>query len=202
MIGDMCSFIAEVVLSSRCFFIWNRRWAIVIPTALMFLAANVFGSIYGVRPFPENEPLLVFLGLDFMVHFLLTLFIAIKIVSVMRQANKILGRKSRKMYSSVLVIVIESGLLYPLSLVLVMSTPSDLGMIYVLIHVVGIAPTLVVVRVGLGNAFQDVASCVATVQQREESGRGGTGTNGSHSRALDIRRRSEVVLEFDDRPNM
>ncbi|KAL0576553.1 hypothetical protein V5O48_005417 [Marasmius crinis-equi] len=75
------------------------------------------------------------------------------------------------MYSFTLAIVLESGALYPVVLIVLLiidicslsdeapgifgpSAPLSIG-IATLVHIVGIAPTLIVVGIGLGGAFQD-----------------------------------------------
>ncbi|KAG7090400.1 hypothetical protein E1B28_009519 [Marasmius oreades] len=106
------------------------------------------------------------------VNILLTCMIAGKIFLIHRQVRKILGKNVQSMYQSIVIIVIESGMMYPIVLILLLSLPgtAEVTVAFPMVQVVGIAPTLIVVRIGLGTIVQDVQSGLKTMQAVEPSG--------------------------------
>ncbi|KAJ6557714.1 hypothetical protein B0H19DRAFT_897896, partial [Mycena capillaripes] len=87
---------------------------------------------------------------------------------ISRQARNYLGRGTQKRYLNLTAILLESGLIYPANLVIIVvvylipqtPTVSVLICLAVCYHIVGIAPTLIIVRVGLGVSTDDVEKCV------------------------------------------
>ncbi|KAF7326288.1 Ras-GEF domain-containing protein [Mycena kentingensis (nom. inval.)] len=76
-------------------------------------------------------------------------------------------------------ILLESGLIYPAALIItigmflspVTPTVSVFICLAAMYHIVGIAPTLIIVRVGLGVSTDDVEHCISTLNAGSESQR-------------------------------
>ncbi|KAF7324590.1 Rtt106 domain-containing protein [Mycena kentingensis (nom. inval.)] len=76
----------------------------------------------------------------------------------------ILPAPSKRMYSNLTAILLESGLIYPISIIVAIvlflvpqtSTISVLISIAPIYHIVAIAPTLIIVRVGMGVSTDNV----------------------------------------------
>ncbi|KAJ7115269.1 hypothetical protein C8R44DRAFT_794363, partial [Mycena epipterygia] len=88
---------------------------------------------------------------------------------ISRQIAKLQGKKNpRKKYMELTAILLESGLIYPASLAILIGiflspvTPTASVLICTApcYHIVAIAPTLIIVRVGLGVSTDDVDKTV------------------------------------------
>ncbi|KAL0578319.1 hypothetical protein V5O48_003666 [Marasmius crinis-equi] len=203
----LANVISDGILLSRCYVIWERRWAVVSAPAVLCLAYNVFGVYYIVN---RGEALaadgvfsIPFLLVGIISNLSLTIIIATKILLVFKRSSIHLGQQSKAVYASTLAIVIESGVLYPIVLVVLLiinictvSTKNGIPNAYApldagsmsLIHVVGIAPTLLVVRIGLGSAFQKVTAHPENPMQARET----PAEDDNSSIVLDIRRGSKA----------
>ncbi|KAF9265542.1 hypothetical protein L218DRAFT_957142 [Marasmius fiardii PR-910] len=176
--------VADALLLLRCYHVWNSRLVIVFPTVLC-IVCNVLGFVSTSVSFVKvvhssarfdlktlvamddrivgRQPLLLaFLTLDLVSNLLLTFLIATRLFFIMRQlARRTEAKGLRTMYTSVMVVVVESGILYPVGLIALLSIANN-AITYSLIHFVGIAPTLIIVRIGLGTALQLERGCVET----------------------------------------
>ncbi|KAK7016805.1 hypothetical protein VNI00_018790 [Paramarasmius palmivorus] len=108
-----------------------------------------------------------------------------RIIYISREATKYVGKGHRNMYKTVVAITLESGLIYPTTLIIYiaftlaeselnhlfhfpisprMATYSIFSTVaqYTLHQAAGIAPTLVIVRTSLGIAIEDTKSCITT----------------------------------------
>ncbi|KAG7087010.1 hypothetical protein E1B28_012988 [Marasmius oreades] len=184
--------VADVILVSRCYLIWNQSLLVVIFPTLLCLASNAVGMVYiwsHMTDFTaiflgDNSSLikfaLPFILLDLCSNLLLTLLIAGKIFLVVRETRNITGIHGPNTYSSLIAIMyvtnvkgglwilnpsvrsVESGVLYPVALIILLFFHRN-SVIFSLVQIVGIAPTLIIVRVGLGTALPDVKGCIETV---------------------------------------
>ncbi|KAK7049846.1 hypothetical protein VNI00_005276 [Paramarasmius palmivorus] len=140
-------------------------------------------SLYTLSP---PQILISFLFVTMFANALLTLMIAGRIFYITRKAIRLLGNHVRRTYRTIIAIVLESGMLYPFALILYGAVllsmlvkggdrdesnrnrlAADLiaqVMAYSIIQFVGIAPTLIVVRTGLGISVENVESTVATIR--------------------------------------
>ncbi|KAF8202619.1 hypothetical protein K438DRAFT_1820538, partial [Mycena galopus ATCC 62051] len=90
---------------------------------------------------------------------------------ISRRASYVISRNSRRTYANLTAILVESGCIYPISIVVVLtlfivptsSTIAVLISIAPLYHIVGISPTLIIVRVGLGVSTDDVDKTITSV---------------------------------------
>ncbi|KAJ8074402.1 hypothetical protein PM082_015302 [Marasmius tenuissimus] len=126
---------------------------------------NAIGLIDHINALQSFGPLYIaFLVFDFCSNLLLTSLLAGRIFVVVKQARASIGGGLPRFYSSIIVAILESGSLYPLTLLSVFifnwtwGLSSVMGSTVILlsmIHIVCIASTLMVVLVGTGSTFQD-----------------------------------------------
>ncbi|KAI3614164.1 hypothetical protein WG66_000193 [Moniliophthora roreri] len=143
------------------------------------------GSFYSLSP---PKLLISFLFVTMFANAILTLMIAGRIFYITRQAMRLLGSHVRRTYKTIIALILESGMLYPFALILyatvlismwVKGTTGSGGassksqvatdliaqvMAYSLVQFVGIAPTLIIVRTGLGISVENVESTVQTIR--------------------------------------
>ncbi|KAF9258086.1 hypothetical protein L218DRAFT_1067448 [Marasmius fiardii PR-910] len=161
----LSSLLADLVLVLRCYFIWGQRLAIVLVPTIVCVACGVAGfftaatakddiplkpgsqfvlNAKGITPF-----FFAFIITEVVLNVFLTCMIAGKIILIQRQVRMILGARVKKMHHVISVIIIESGMIYPITLILLasLSTTVQAGNIAIgfsLVQVVGMAPTLIV----------------------------------------------------------
>ncbi|KAG7098070.1 hypothetical protein E1B28_000044 [Marasmius oreades] len=167
----MANILADVVLVFRCYALWDFRKSVIIVPTIACVVSNVLGILsmaimvsLGLNP---ESTLATRLGGQAAhledVYYIMNAFINIVLTSMV--ARRIgfsgayypptTGQSFKKRYASISSIILQSGLVYPL--VLVMSVPFTLfpalegwDVYPLLIQVAGICPTLMIVRVGLG----------------------------------------------------
>ncbi|EEB94203.1 hypothetical protein MPER_07024, partial [Moniliophthora perniciosa FA553] len=110
-------------------------------------------------------------ALSMATNIIVTSLIAGRIWYIGLRTSKNLGRQHGVKYSRALVIIVESGALYSVSLFILLilySIDNDAQIILFnwTSQIVGIAPTLIIVRVGLGLSAQDNLATVATSRLR------------------------------------
>ncbi|KAK7037697.1 hypothetical protein VNI00_010923 [Paramarasmius palmivorus] len=187
---------AILVIVSRYFLAQNTRLS--SPLSHRFGDATLFGMavlssssfrLYSAsllaspdqKGYEAIRMILVLVFFTAFTNLLLTLIIAGRIYFIKRKASSYVGKTVDKMYRTVIAIVIESGIMYPLALivyaasVLVVFSTSNrtsdrvdkaqqdsqflmLIMQPVLNQVIGIAPTLIIVRMGLGISVESADS--------------------------------------------
>ncbi|KAJ6557084.1 hypothetical protein DFH09DRAFT_1488852 [Mycena vulgaris] len=141
--------IADSIFIFRCYAIWNfQRKIIIFPTFLTFVARPVAISLFTT---------VILMGLT-----------VGRIWWLARAAQLVRGRQVADRYRTVCAMILESGALYCVGgiVFLVLSLKSDLLMTSVqtgtvLGQLVGIAPTIIAVRVGLGYSVENVDSFIA-----------------------------------------
>ncbi|KIK57250.1 hypothetical protein GYMLUDRAFT_247208 [Collybiopsis luxurians FD-317 M1] len=122
------------------------------------------------------------LGSLHFIHILLAFLEAGRIWWISRNINALYGRKgSQRKYARVVAIILESGVLYPVSilvaLVITQRIPTSPNLFAILAEVVAIAPTLIIVRVAMGvdiNEEQGVVynTGIARIDTERVEGRG------------------------------
>ncbi|KAJ7141943.1 hypothetical protein C8R43DRAFT_1016886 [Mycena crocata] len=166
--------IADGIILYRCYVIWGFNWRPVALPALAYVS-TVFGGILGLIPLSgtsERVATAVCMGPIFSTNVIAASLAASRIWWMSRHITKLLGgRNPRKRYTDLTAILLESGLIYPaalaISVVIFVLPDSVTPRVSVLIciaacyHIVGIAPTLIIVRVGLGVSTDDVDDTVA-----------------------------------------
>ncbi|KAF7303830.1 Rtt106 domain-containing protein [Mycena indigotica] len=192
--------IADGVLIHRCYVIWGCSWkAIAVP--VLSYTCTIIGGFLEILPLPPasaRAALMVGYGGVFFTNVVAsaltgnlrnTIFfhssfthLAGRIWYQSRHLAKLMGSSPRRRYSDLTAIILESGLIYPALLIItivIFLTPSPTVSVLVCIavayHLVGIAPTLIIVRVGLGVSMQDVQTSVTLgVSGATSSSRQGT----------------------------
>ncbi|KAJ7816062.1 hypothetical protein B0H14DRAFT_1397607 [Mycena olivaceomarginata] len=162
--------LADFIIIYRCYVIWGRRWRPVAFLAIAYVLTCI-GGLLGLLPLSGNAEragMAVCIGTVFFTNVLGAGLAAGRIWWISRRAATFLGSRSRKKYLDLTAILLESGLMYPAALALLIivylipTTPvvSVLIVLAACYHIVGIAPTLIIVRVGLGVSTDDVDRCV------------------------------------------
>ncbi|KAJ7779830.1 hypothetical protein B0H16DRAFT_1830233 [Mycena metata] len=180
--------IADSVFIFRCYSIWNRRLAVIVfPASLVLVATGLgYGNAMLVilthsrEVSASNIQIIVNLNL-FIASIAVSLFATVilmgltvgRIWLLARDARVIMGRKAVGIYYMASAMILESGALYCVggaTLVVVgfrwflNGSLTFTGVI--LAQIVGIAPTLISVRVALGCSVENVNSFV--VQPRAD----------------------------------
>ncbi|KAJ6566511.1 hypothetical protein B0H19DRAFT_1138028 [Mycena capillaripes] len=157
---SLANAIADTIIIYRCYVIWSFNWR---PIALLIVSwvFLLIGAVLGLLPLsgtPERAAMAVCVGTAFLTNVLGAGLAAGRIWWISQQGGNYLGRGTEKRYQHSTAILLESGLIYPATLALIIilylipqtPTVSVLVCLAVCYHVVGIAPTLIIVRVGLG----------------------------------------------------
>ncbi|ESK88157.1 hypothetical protein Moror_5556 [Moniliophthora roreri MCA 2997] len=182
--------VGELVLLYRVYVIWKSKLVTVIPS--IFIMADLGVGLAGTfipRGTSESKTNIilfrvVFMVLNLVTNVMLTMLIAGKICQIGRNAFKVLGPDVSKRYKKIVSIIFESGVMYPLSLLLFLilearamsaegisagtTNPPSRIVYEMLPFVVAIAPTLVLVRSWLGLCVVDLEQ---TIQMFRTDGR-------------------------------
>ncbi|KAJ7133775.1 hypothetical protein C8R46DRAFT_1362322 [Mycena filopes] len=163
----------------RCYVIWGFDWR-PVAFPLFAYACTLAGGIMSLLPLSgttERASFALCVATVFFTNTLSAALAAGRIWWISRRASAYLGRRSRQRYLALTAILLESGLIYPAALIITIvvyltpSTPTNsvLVCIAACYHIVGIAPTLIIVRVGLGVSTDDVDKCVVTISRNATS---------------------------------
>ncbi|KAJ7578126.1 hypothetical protein C8J56DRAFT_1170490 [Mycena floridula] len=167
--------IADGIIIYRCYVIWTHNWRIVAFPIFAY-ACTIVGGILGVLPLsaPDTEraALATCIATVFTTNVVVASLAAGRIWWITRRAGNILGRNSQRKYRNLTAILLESGLIYPSALIITIAcflspatpTVSVLICIAADYHIVGIAPALIIVRVGLGVSTDDVDQYITTTR--------------------------------------
>ncbi|KAF7313887.1 Ras-GEF domain-containing protein [Mycena chlorophos] len=153
--------VADAVVIHRCYVIWGSDWrAVALP--LVSYACTMIGGFLDVLPLPPaaaRGALTVGYGGVFLTNVLSSTLAAGRIWFMSRSFARLMGTKRRKRYMELIAIILESGLIYPflliITIVMFLSPAPTVGVLVCIAlayHLVGIAPTLIIVRVSLGVA--------------------------------------------------
>ncbi|KAA1472246.1 hypothetical protein DENSPDRAFT_838460 [Dentipellis sp. KUC8613] len=182
-LSAVAQIIAHGLLIYRCLIIWGRKKLVIVPSLVGLLAMTVlnFVDIYYdvqifryrlVPPLPGNrDPTLVeaermnnilaeiSFAFGLATNIITTVLIVIRIWWSTREFERTLGKRAGIRYRSTILMIIESGALYSVSL-LVFIIVNVCIPTYVAIpnnamqQIMGIAPVLIIVRVGLGKGIE------------------------------------------------
>ncbi|KAJ7579905.1 hypothetical protein C8J56DRAFT_1169693 [Mycena floridula] len=119
---------------------------------------------------------------------------------ITEKAQALLSEQTKKRYNTATAVILESGIIYPLLLLVVviiafafggsLGNSVFIGLIY---QVVGIAPTLIIVRVGLGVTHDNVETSVNAFRATE-NGHVSTMGQWTSGRVMDVRPVSSVTV--------
>ncbi|KAJ7444485.1 hypothetical protein FB451DRAFT_1413166 [Mycena latifolia] len=202
----LANMIADGILVYRCYVIWGFRWrAVAFP--LFAYVCTIVGGIVGLLPLSgssERAAVAVCVGTTFFTNVLAAGLAAGRIWWISRRAAHFLGRNSRKKYMDLTAIILESGMIYPASLIITIGcflspttpTVSVLICIGAVYHIVAIAPTLIIVRVGLGVSTDDVDKCVTITSSGATQSRAAPNT--VRADTLELRVRPGITTEEEE----
>ncbi|CAK5276367.1 unnamed protein product [Mycena citricolor] len=153
--------IADAVVIHRCYIIWDRRWPAMVPLLIAYTATFV-GGICHVLPLPvrgQQAAVATAVASAFITNVGATSLAAFRIWTISRRARGFREESNRVFYANITAIIVESGLVYPavllLTCVLFLFHDTFIAVLVgvaAVYQVVGIAPMLIVVRVGLGTS--------------------------------------------------
>ncbi|KAJ7359641.1 hypothetical protein DFH08DRAFT_846627 [Mycena albidolilacea] len=163
----------------RCHAIWNfRRQVTIFPAILIFCVAAsgyadvILSLLQGVEHSTEGTSLASFVfNLSIEVSIFATVVLMClsggRIWWLSRVARPLIGRKMTDWYRTVCALILESGALYCAGAItfLVISRLTATTFITsgaILGQLVGMAPTIIAVRVGLGHSVEHVGSSNST----------------------------------------
>ncbi|KAJ7468285.1 hypothetical protein B0H11DRAFT_2197203 [Mycena galericulata] len=163
--------IADGIFIYRCYGIWDSRKRVIVLPVILLIATGCLGyasvALCGMEGYAQFLFItwLFPLSLVFsvMTNFLLMALTAGRIWWISRGARAIMGPVVVKRYRTVMAMILESGALYCtpgiLYLIFLVIAPGSTMVIFAaLAQIVGIAPTIIVVRVGLGRSVDSVDS--------------------------------------------
>ncbi|KAJ7312765.1 hypothetical protein DFH08DRAFT_896597 [Mycena albidolilacea] len=173
--------IADCIFILRCFAIWNFQLKITIFPILLTLAVGGVGYTNAFQPLltPNSlrSPSLVVAEFSFKllrISILLSIFTTVilmvltagRIWWMARTARTLLGRTVTNKYYTASAMILESGAITCAGAIAFAVIGFTLDPIYsttgaVLGQIVGIAPTIIAVRVGLGRSVENIESFVA-----------------------------------------
>ncbi|EEB90623.1 hypothetical protein MPER_11144 [Moniliophthora perniciosa FA553] len=161
--------IADGILLYRCFIVWESRRHVIIVPLLVICATNAFGLAedlaYWVAVGMGQHKLFsqtVYLSTGYEIAnavntLLLTVMITGRIWWMTQDTGKFMGQEIELTHRRIILVLIESGFLYSASLIANVSITQSLsssgfgldlnGMILLM---VGIAPTMIILRTSLG----------------------------------------------------
>ncbi|KAJ7054214.1 hypothetical protein C8F01DRAFT_1259959 [Mycena amicta] len=113
--------LADAILIHRCYIIWGYSWrAVAFPIVAYLL--NIVGVIIGALPLvgpSERIAISVCIGTTFFTNVVASSLAAGRIWWISRRASCVLSRGARRRYSNLTAILLESGLIYPASIIVV-----------------------------------------------------------------------------------
>ncbi|KAJ7228073.1 hypothetical protein C8J57DRAFT_1583587, partial [Mycena rebaudengoi] len=163
---DLRSAIADGIIIYRCYVIWGNNWRPVAFPAFAY-ACTLVGGVLGIIPLSGTSAHVATaacMTTIFFTNVLAASLAAGRIWYLSRRIARFLGKNSRKKSMDLTAILLESGLIYPATFLISVGiylsptrpTVSVLICIAACYHIVGIVPTLIIVRVGLGVSTDDV----------------------------------------------
>ncbi|KAF9475744.1 hypothetical protein BDN70DRAFT_883304 [Pholiota conissans] len=152
--------IADSLLLYRCWVVWEYRKMVMLGPMILLIAGTACGYTFEASTTGLADDIWIYLIMTLILNATLTTLTAGRIWYLAKKARLVLGMGLLRRYNATITILIESGILYSLYIILdlgfrkqkTMSVILDAG----LIQIVGVVPTLIIVKVGLGRAVHDV----------------------------------------------
>ncbi|KAF9030271.1 hypothetical protein BJ165DRAFT_1535726 [Panaeolus papilionaceus] len=177
--------LVDALLIYRVYMVYGRWYIITLPVA-MLLAAAALGPFFVLQISGRNHDWFSKHTLDFSIPYfavelslniLLTLLLVVRLWHMSRRVGKVLGKKHGKVYAGVARMIVESSLPYALvSLVLlVLFVKKNLGanvVIPLYVQIQCMTPTLIILRVCLGRAWDKNTLETAESTERRHWGKG------------------------------
>jgi hypothetical protein len=164
--------IADGLVIYRCYIVWGSLWSVLVVPITMLIGTTICGyrSVYNFSQGQNITPTTTAWGdamfiLSLLTNLLVTTLIASRIYWIGRRSNAVNGPGHSQKYNYTVAIVLESGALYlaPLVILLVLFSLNLVSAYIVyaaLAQIMGLAPTIIIVRVGLGISTQAVEGTV------------------------------------------
>ncbi|KAF8961060.1 hypothetical protein BDZ97DRAFT_1921587 [Flammula alnicola] len=150
--------LADCLFIWRCWIIWDRNWKVVLLPVLTTLVGTRLnlaneGALLSQNFIDTGTP---YLGLSLATTLLVTIFIMFRIYQVSSELQKQSGGRF-SLYTSATEIIVESALLYSVSLLVLMVLIVRMNSNYIYVQNIvaqttGLAPTLILARISLGLA--------------------------------------------------
>ncbi|KAJ7671267.1 hypothetical protein DFH06DRAFT_112681 [Mycena polygramma] len=163
--------VADSLVIYRCYVIWGFSLKIVAAPAIMLFSTSICGyaAVYNFTKTGPGENVFAsrladwgtaVFSLSLSTNIVVTCLIAGRIYWIARKTSRLLGTKHSRKYHNALAIIVESGAIYAMSLLtLLVLYCLKSGVQYIMFDVqaqiMGIVPTMIIVRVGLGASTQD-----------------------------------------------
>jgi len=168
--------IADSLVIYRCHAVWNRSKRVIVLPCFLLICGTGFG--YGFiavskEDYRFRQLLIAFLFTTVALNMLVTILMAGRIWWIARKARAILGPGLSSKYTTMIAIIVESGVIYSIYFILDVVI-QDLILDAGLAQVVGIVPTLIIVQIGLGRDAYDIDNTTSMVRS---DARGFTTTN-------------------------
>ncbi|KAF5344253.1 hypothetical protein D9758_012352 [Tetrapyrgos nigripes] len=201
--------VADIFVVYRVFAVWSRNIWITISPFLLAIADVVSGALVlqtirhletGAEPDGASlaTRILIFYGLTLGLNLLCTLLIGLRFYIAQRQAAESKIAPSMNL-SATLIIVVESAALYSVCLI-VMMVPTAMGdntqycMLSMMPGVVGLAFSLVIVRIGSGKSPRATTGPGSTIRFVNHGGHSDF-TSTQHASQYETQTESESDLE-------
>ncbi|TFK95644.1 hypothetical protein BDV98DRAFT_577418 [Pterulicium gracile] len=163
----VAALLADGLLIFRCFAVWARNWRIIVFPVLLFIGSTVTGfvAVYHVSQATSTSEGYFYRRVavwgtaaymfSLVTNIIVTGLIASRIWWMSRAVQTHLGKQHTQVYSRLIALIIESGMIYALSILVFMiaywqNTHGHKIGNDALAQVVGIMPTLIIIRIGLG----------------------------------------------------
>ncbi|TFK53928.1 hypothetical protein OE88DRAFT_1710989 [Heliocybe sulcata] len=176
---SLADLVGDAVLIYRCWLVWGRSWWVTIFPSITAIAGfacimELLHLLLSINPSsPTAPPSIVPLGiagyvLPLCTNVFVTVLIAARVWYMSRASREYSDlTSSSKTVQRAMSIVVESGLLYlvvQLTFVVLfaMQHPAQAILAVIAVQVYGIAPTLIIIRVGLGYATDNTTANTMT----------------------------------------
>ncbi|KAF7378226.1 hypothetical protein MSAN_00247400 [Mycena sanguinolenta] len=166
--------IADTIFIFRCYAIWDFRWKIILIPVLATLGVaglGYFDSGTSLRISSSMFDLSILMSL--FTTFMLMGLTAGRIWWLAHKARQVGGRKMTSQYYTICSMILESGALYCAGGItfIILSLNQNISEVVatngaILGQLVGVAPTIIAVRVGLGRSVESVDSFVTSARSR------------------------------------
>jgi len=163
--------VADGLVIYRCYIVWGNKVKVIIVPLIMLLATTIcaYAAVYNFSKITPGENVFAtniaewgtaLFSLSLATNILVTSLIAGRIYWISRKTKRLLGSKHSQKYQNAVAIIVESGAIYSVSLMTLLilyclKTNAQYIVYDALAQIMGIVPTLIIVRVGLGVSTQD-----------------------------------------------
>ncbi|KAF9475755.1 hypothetical protein BDN70DRAFT_222544 [Pholiota conissans] len=158
--------IADCLLIARCYIVWGNRNIVIFIGGLVLIVGALFG-IVSAAVTRLKDLIAVYVITIFVLNIVLTAFTAGRIMWIAREVKKALGAQMASYYHFAVGVLIESGMIYTASTLLVVIFAKSIWVmmaVAIVLRVVCIGPILIIVQIALGQSTSDVKTTVTRFQ--------------------------------------